>query len=387
MLRVTARALAMYQRNADQEISLKNVAKILSPEDITKAEQLWIQDAQLYLKQNIKDKSLKRLCPKTREDGTIVVGGRVERWVQMSYNEKEVVLLPYKHRFSRLYTMYIHNQGHYGVATTVAKVRSRFWIIGLHKLAKTIKYHCVTCKKLDQNTAEQVIGKLPEERLKPAPAWSSTGIDLFGPFKIKDEVKKRSMGKSYGVIFSCLATRAVHVDVAPDYSTQKFLMVLRRFVALRGYPKQLISDRGTQLVAANTELKKMTEEWDWEKLAEFGVTEGMRWKFVPADAPWQNGITEALIKSVKKALTIAIGDKVMTFSELQTVCFEAANLVNERPIGRHPTLPEEGAYLCPNDLLLGRSTARVPSGPFKETKDERCRFEFVQSVVNSFWKK
>lgn len=74
----------------------------------------------------------------------------------------------------------------------------------------------------------------------------------------------------------------------------------------------------------------------------------------------------------------------MTFSELRTVCFEAANLVNERPIARHPTLPEEGSYLCPNDLLLGRSTARVPSDPFKETRDERYRFEFVQSVVNSF---
>ena len=57
-----------------------------------------------------------------------------------------------------------------------------------------------------------------------------------------------------------------------------------------------------------------------------------------------------------------IDDKVMTFSELQTVCFEAANLVNERPIGRHPTLPDDESYLCPNDLLLGRYTSRVPSG-------------------------
>lgn len=182
------------------------------------------------------------------------MGGRIERWVQMSYNEKEVVLLPYKHCLSRLYTMYIHNKGHYGVATTVAKVRSRFWIIGLHKLAKTIKFNCVTCKKLDRKTAKQVMGKLPKERLTPAPAWSSTGVDLFGPFKIKDEVKKRSIGKAYGVIFSCLATRAVHMDLAPDYSTQKFLLVLRRFVALRGYPKQLISDQGTYDVfrAANS---------------------------------------------------------------------------------------------------------------------------------------
>lgn len=68
----------------------------------------------------------------------------------------------------------------------------------------------------------------------------------------------------------------------------------------------------------------------------------------------------------------------MTVSELQTVCFEAANLVNERPIGRHPTSPDDGTYLCPNDLLLGRATSRVPSGPFRDALNPRQRVEFVQ---------
>ena len=70
----------------------------------------------------------------------------------------------------------------------------------------------------------------------------------------------------------------------------------------------------------------------------------MQWEFIPADAPWQNGISEALVKSVKKAMSIAIGENTLTFSELQTVCYEAANLVSERPIGRHPTMPEDGSY-------------------------------------------
>ena len=77
----------------------------------------------------------------------------------------------------------------------------------------------------------------------------------------------------------------------------------------------------------------------------------------------------------------------MTFSELQTVCFEAANLVNERPIGRHPTTIEEGTYLCPNDLILGRTTVRVPGGPFNETSSTKHRLKFIQDIVNAFWKK
>ena len=97
-----------------------------------------------------------------------------------------------------------------------------------------------------------------------------------------------------------------------------------------------------------------------------------------ADAPWQNGISEALIKSVKRAITLAIGESVMTFSELQTVCFEAANLINERPIGRHPTSPDDESCLCPNDLLLGRSTSRVPSGP------NQIRGHFTLSLGKGF---
>ena len=231
------------------------------------------------------------------------------------------------------------------------------------------------------------MGQLPEERLKPSPAWNSTAIDLFGPFKIRDEVKKRTFGKAYGVIFNCLSSRAVHIDIAPDYSTETFLMVFRRFVSLRGYPTQLYSDNGPQLVSANNELTNITKNFNQEQLQTFGVVEGFQWKFTPADAPWQNGISEALIKTVKRALTLAIGENTLTFSELQTVCYEVANLVNERPIGRHPTSPEDGTYLSPNDLLLGRSSSRIPSGPFKEHLTLRQRFEFVQSIINRFWKK
>ena len=139
------------------------------------------------------------------------------------------------------------------------------------------------------------MGKLPEERLKPSPPWHYTGIDLFGPFKIRDEVKRRTYGKCYGVIFNCMCTRAVHLDLAPDYSTETFLLVLRRFVSLRGYPAKLYSDNGPQLVAADKELKDITKNWNWDELFEFGVTEGLQWEFSPADAPWYNGTSEALL--------------------------------------------------------------------------------------------
>ena len=148
---------------------------------------------------------------------------------------------------------------------------------------------------------------------------------------------------------------------------KKFLMVLRRFISIRGFPSKLYSDNGPQLVTANEELKRAVKGWNQKELKTFGMMEGFKWDFAPADAQWQNGVSEALVKLIKRAITAAISDPVLTFSELQTVCFEAANLVNERPIGRHPTSPEDGTYLCPNDLLLvvrGPESETLPSGIF-----------------------
>ena len=90
------------------------------------------------------------------------------------------------------------------------------------------------------------MGQLPQERLKPAPAWSFASLNFFGPFEIREETNKKSMGKAYGILFTCMLCRAVHLDRATDYSTNGLLIVLRRFMSLRGYPSKLRSDTGSQ---------------------------------------------------------------------------------------------------------------------------------------------
>ena len=114
LIRVTARVLAVGQRNPRP--SLKNAAKTLTPADIERAEIFWIRKAQESLKEQVIEGKFKRLCPRTREDGIIVVGSRAAKWMQMSYNQHEVILLAHDHRFSRLYTEHIHKQAHQGVA-------------------------------------------------------------------------------------------------------------------------------------------------------------------------------------------------------------------------------------------------------------------------------
>ena len=192
---MTARILAMYQRKP----SFKHGARSLTPSDIGMAENFWIMEAQKSMYIDIEKGRYKRLCPRKNTDHIYMAGGRGERWIEMSHNKNEVILLPYDHRFSRLYPEHIHRRGHLGVLSTASKIRTRFWIVKLLKIVKCIRYNCVTCKKLDKRVSEQIMGKLLVERLKPSPTWTCTAIDLFGPFKIRDVVKKRTTGKTYGV--------------------------------------------------------------------------------------------------------------------------------------------------------------------------------------------
>ena len=383
LLRVTSRVLAMYNRFPIP--SLYNAIHELSLHDLQRAEEFWIKDAQSVFTDTDISHRLKRLGPKKQDNGIIVVGQRIEYWMRATYNQQDMILLPYDHRFSRLYVELIHNQCHGGISATSCKVRLKYWILKLEKLVRSVRHRCIVCRKQLKKTEAQVMAPLPDVRLNPAPAWSSTSLDLFGPFETRGEVNKRTRGKAFGVIFNCLMTRAVHIDLVTDYSTDAFLQGFRRFISIRGTPTNVYSDPGSQLQGANNVLQKMIQSLDKDRLKEFGLDNALHWHFTAADAPWQNGCAESLISSCKKAITNAIGTQVLMFSELLTVMYESGNLVNERPIGKMDLDISDGSYLCANDMLLGRATSRAVSGAFADVKCPKRRYNFVQNIIDAFW--
>jgi hypothetical protein len=155
----------------------------------------------------------------------------------------------------------MHQNGHLGVAATTAKTRVKYWIQRVHDLVKLVKLKCVTCREFESKTESQLMCELPTERLLPfTPAFYATSCDYFGPYSVK--VRRNKTAKHYGVLFTCLNTRAVHLELAVDCSAMEFTQVLRRFFALRGQPEKMLSDIGTQLVGAQSELREMIEGWN-----------------------------------------------------------------------------------------------------------------------------
>ena len=383
LVRVIARIFNAFTKNPRP--SFRNIARHPSRDEIHQAEKYLITASQKTLHDDVKHQTITRLGTRTI-DGVVVVGSRLES-LDDPLNAKSPVLLSSKSVVAQLYARKVHNECHLGISALASKIRAKYWIVGIRQLLKSIKFHCVTCRKLGAELQQQRMGPLPSFRLKPAPAWSYTSLDLFGPFEIKGEVNKRTRSKGYGIIFTCMLSRAVHLDIATDYGTDAFLQVLRRFIAMRGSPNLIWSDQGSQLTAADKEMKDAVAKLNENEIQEFGSIHEIDWKFSAPDAPWQNGCAEALIKSVKKSLKIAIGEQILTFSEMQTVLFEVASLINERPIGRHPTSADEGTYLSPNDLLLGRSSKKIPGGPFNMTTSKYTRHRLVQKINEAFWKR
>ena len=391
LVRVTAYILRLiwnlraqrHNKTHPEENNMKPKEGPLLPKELQEAEHHWIncKESQKSLSDRLEKGELKTFSPYKDSDGIVRVGGRVDKAL-VSYETRHPALLPREHWISLLITRQVHQCGHSAVAATVAKTRRRFWILKAHDLAKSVKFRCVFCREMQAKAESQVMAELPVCRLAPfTPPFYYTSCDYFGPYHVK--VGRNKTTKYYGVIFTCLNTRAVHLELAVDSSTMEFIQVLRRFFSVRGQPSLMISDNGSQFIGAERLLKELIKGWDIEKLREFSAEKGIKWQFTTPDT----GHRTALVKSCKMALKKAIGEQVLTPFELYTCLLEVANLVNQRPIGRIPNDPDDGSYLCPNDILLGRSSSHVPQGPFRETKNPRLRVEFVQKIVDSFWKR
>ena len=213
-------------------------------------------------KTNIKTySSLYKLDPFVDEEGILRVGGRVRR-ASLSDDVKFLIILPRNSHVTTFIVRYFHERtSHQGKTMTLNEVRSNgFWIINGKVAVSSIVSSCVKCKKLRGAVQEQ---RMSEDRLETAPPFTYCAVDYFGPFIVKDGRKEL---KRYGVLFTCMASRAIHLGTSNSLDTDSYINVLRRFISPRGPIRQLRSDQGTNFVGALKELAEALGEMDQERI-------------------------------------------------------------------------------------------------------------------------
>ena len=116
--------------------------------------------------------------------------------------------------------------------------------------------------------------------------------------------------KRYLCLFICLATRAVHLEMAFGLDTDSFLIAFYRMVNRRGLPREMLYDNGTNFVAAERELRELIEALDQSKTAQSTANKGVTWHFNPPLAPHFGGVHETMIKAAKRAVNAVLGNTV-----------------------------------------------------------------------------
>jgi len=202
-----------------------------------------------------------RLNPFIDDSGILRVGGRLKASF-LPYTTKHPILLPGTHTFSRLIIIHEHEKHfHAGSQATLAAIRQKYWLVSARNIVRQIIHKCVICFRSSPKSASTKMGNLPEARVNvPAKAFDKCGVDYAGPLYYKDGIRKNAkLIKCYISIFVCLATKAVHIELAANLSTEAFFNVFKRFISRRGCPSEIFSDNGLNFVGAERELNELAD--------------------------------------------------------------------------------------------------------------------------------
>lgn len=312
-------------------------------------------------------------------DGLIRVGGRLRK-SKLALDSVHPVLVPKESPVAALLCQEAHTKcGHMGTNFMVSWIRRKFWIPKLVSYARGVASKCVTCRKYAARVMQQKMADLPEERVIQGEAvFSRVGIDCFGPIEIK---RGRVVHKRWGLIITCLATRAIHLEVLSSMDTDSCINGLRRFIARRGQVKYIRSDNGTNFIGAEKQINPV-------KLSTELVRRDIVWEFNPPSAPHFGGVWERMIRTVKKILHVTSCEQTLTEESLHTLFCEAEAIVNSRPITRVSEDPNDLRALSPMQLLTLKGDYAVPQGTFsKDDNFARRRWRQVQYLADIFWKR
>ena len=240
------------------------------------------------------------------QQGILRVGGRLSKL----NNSPEVhpVIIPKKHFIAVLLTRHFHEQvSHQGRLLTEGAIRAAgYWIMGGRHTVSSVIYQCVTCRRIRGRVVTQKMGDLPQDRLQSCPPFSYVGVDVFGQWYV---TARRTRGgcansKRWAVLFTCLGSRAIHIEVIEEMTTSSFINSLRRFIALRGPVKQLRSDRSSNFVGAAKELGLNAIFDEDGPVREFLTEHSCTWIFNPPHASHMGGSWERMIGMARRILDV-----------------------------------------------------------------------------------
>ncbi|XP_011699455.1 PREDICTED: uncharacterized protein LOC105456830 [Wasmannia auropunctata] len=255
---------------------------------------------------------------------------------------KHPIILLSSHHFTKLVVSYYHKKlFHAGAQTTLSAIREEFWPILAKNLVKRMIRNCVGCRKVNPKASWPIMGQLPAVRVNMARPFWNTGVDYCGPFYVRDRVRRNCKRyKAYVAIFVCMATKAVHIELVEDLTTEAFLAAMKR----------------------------------------------LDWHFIPARSPHFGGIWESTVRSMKLHLKHTIRESCLTVSEMTTVLVQIEAILNSRLLTPLSDDPNDLQAITPGHFLIGENLQAYPERDIREVAANKLsRLQHIQQIRQHFW--
>ncbi|XP_049875571.1 uncharacterized protein LOC126373455 [Pectinophora gossypiella] len=399
LLRVTARVIQFTRLLKDKEArsgsSLCRGIRPLLARDVRDAEEFLLKQTQrdafteelacIKSGKFVSKKSrLHKIGPRLDDVGFLRAYGRISAVTEVSSEVTKPIILDGRHPTVRLLISDYHIKALHGNNETVVNnLRQKYAILHLRPTVRFVASRCQFCRIKRAQPVLPPTGDLPSERLQHhRPPFSFVGLDYLGPLEV---TVKRSREKRYVALFTCLVTRAIHLEVVGSLTADSAIMALRRFIARRGCPVKILSDNGTAFVGANRILREAWAAVDHSHVMNFAASHNIEWQFIPPSAPSMGGAWERLVRSVKRGLSVVLREKAPREEILVTLLAEIENIVNSRPLTHVPVANEDEPALTPNHFLL-RSFASLPT-PESSNDDLISRQAWKKAIrlADEFW--
>ena len=390
LLRVTALALHFISKLKKTAPSIDQIDSEL----ITQAETLWIRHVQeLHYGDVISALQNNRKCNIIQQVGIykdskniLRCRGRLEN-ADLTEGARLPVLLPKHDKYTSLLIEKVHKNSLYvGVSQTLSLVRQKYWITQGRSAVKAVLQKCSICRHYEGGPYKMPpMPPLPTKRVTQSSPFSHSGVDYFGPLFMKSKNESR---KVWVCLYTCLVTRAIHLELMSDMSTEQFLLGFRRFLSRHGKIKEIISDNASQFKLASNIIDKVWRQILTEKdVLSYAANESIRWKFIIQHAPWMGGFYERLIGLVKRCLRKAIGKLCLTYEQLLTVLKEVEAVINSRPLVYVEDDINSNITLTPSHFLTLNPKIGIPTCDIDDNDQDFSPHESSTDKLLVQWKK
>ena len=329
------------------------------------------------------------------------------------FGKDQLPVIPGRSKLAKLILLNAHkeivstyiNKVHHSIHQTLVNSRIGFYgcyITYAKQNIKGIVRSCAVCRrqaKIPSNAKMSErkggFGEVPPD----GSAFNKIAIDYFGPFLCKPprsrETRNTKFYKIFGMAVLCQQTRAVKFYPVEGYDTQSFLNAFKIHCSMHGMPSHVLSDpmktfiSGSKLVGTDESQAEPSEEAqeksEFEDMLEREYN--IDWEFIPPGSQWRDP-AERSIKSLKVMMQTIFNSehnkKVLTLNEYWCLFSECAEILNRRPIQGHMN-EDTINFICPNQLLLGRTSKDQPTTTSSEILKGKPRLELIENIKAEFW--